>query len=448
MSQQRIFDKFCAAAPFAVLVQLLARESISSDFQKIFDDHRGRQYDDKLLFPAMGNAIADVVLGLCKSPNKAYEKHRKSLRVARSTFYDKLNCTSHELSEAVVAFSGDQTKELQDSLGYQQWDGLDGYRLLALDGNHLQHTDKRLKPLRDIEQAALPGTAVARFDLGRQIFDRVYLLPDAHLQESTCCDAVVSDLNEKDVIVADRHFCIVAFLEAIDVKGAGFIIRHHGRLKGELLGKRRCLGRTDTGVVYEQQFKPSKTSDLTIRRITIELDEPTQDGDTEVHVLTNLPDTICGKHIVQLYPRRWDEEYGFYYLKTCYNSELKSIGHPLAALFIFAMTVYSYNIFQIIKATLYTEHDEDDVENLSHYNISCEIATNTPGMLIVLEDEDWIGLAPRSQAGLTRLLRQIAASIPIENYRKSKRGPKKPKKRKANQKSKHASTGRLLGLTR
>jgi len=42
-----------------------------------------------------------------------------------------------------------------------------------------------------------------------------------------------------------------------DVAAAGgfFVIRQHGRLQGELLGKRRKSGRTETGVVHEQALR-------------------------------------------------------------------------------------------------------------------------------------------------------------------------------------------------
>ena len=34
-----------------------------------------------------------------------------------------------------------------------------------------------------------------------------------------------------------------------------FLIRQHGRLKGKLLGKRKRIGRIDSGVVYEQALE-------------------------------------------------------------------------------------------------------------------------------------------------------------------------------------------------
>ena len=96
--------------------------------------------------------------------------------------------------------------------------------------------------LRDSPGAPLPGKVVARFDLQRQLFDRVYLLTDAHDQELVTCDRLVDDLTPKDVLIADRRYCIVAFLKKIAAAAGFFVIRQHARLKGKLLGKRKRIG--------------------------------------------------------------------------------------------------------------------------------------------------------------------------------------------------------------
>ncbi len=79
-----------------------------------------------------------------------------------------------------------------------------GYRDFAVDGNHLQESEKRLEPLRMLHDAPLPGTTVARFDLQRRMFDRAYLLVDAHAQESSVLDRVLGDLQQGDLPWSDR----------------------------------------------------------------------------------------------------------------------------------------------------------------------------------------------------------------------------------------------------
>jgi hypothetical protein len=94
-------------------------------------------------------------------------------------------------------------------------------------------------------------------------------------------------------------------------KSSSFIIRQHGRLHGELIGERKKLGTSNSGVVYEQRMRLSSNEEaLIVRRITIELYGPTREGETVIHVLTNLPSRVCRKRIAEQYHRRWEEETG------------------------------------------------------------------------------------------------------------------------------------------
>jgi len=49
----------------------------------------------------------------------------------------------------------------------------------------------------------------------------------------------------------------------------------------------------------------------TIRPITVKLNEPTRDGDSETHILTNLPKIIGALKIAKLYAERWTIETAF-----------------------------------------------------------------------------------------------------------------------------------------
>lgn len=446
MDANKLMDQFLNKCPFAVLTQAAIRGVIADEFDEIFEQHRSQQYEDTLTFSAMATAVADVVLRFAENPNQAYKTHKEELLVSLTSFYNKINATELQTSEAIVARSAQRAAELQDQLDYVPWHVLEGYNVYALDGNHLQESDKRLKPLRMLHDAPLAGTIVARFDLQRYLFDRAYLLEDAHAQESTTLPRVLADLQPRDVILADRLFCILPFLRATDEKGASFVIRQHGRFKGVLLGKRRKIGRTETGRVYEQAIQTDASADaLQMRRITVELDQPTRDGDDVIHVLTNLPADVDALKIADLYRHRWEEETGFYYLTTTLTCELKSISQPKAALFLFCMAMMAFNIRQVVFAALYAEHDQESVDAVSHHAISKEIQRYTDGMLVVLDDDFWQHLIGPSPASLARRLRQFSRRIDLRDYRKSVRGPKKKVvKPKPKRPKTHVSTAKVL----
>jgi len=445
---QKTFERFISKAPFAVMTRLVAGAFIGEELDEVFDQHRERQYTRDVKFSAIAASVADVALNFSKNFNQAYTAHREEVGVSLTSYYDKINATETGVSEACVARSAEKAKELQDALGFVPWEILPGYRCFGVDGNVLAKTDKRLSVLQDSKAAPLPGKAIARFDLQRQLFDRVYLLQDAHAVESATCDRIVDDLLPKDVIIADRHYCIVGFLEQIAVISSKFVIRQHGRLKGVLLGDRQSLGRTDSGKVYEQSLRLSADEGaLVVRRITVALDEPTRDGETEIHVLTNLPKQVDGKKIASVYRLRWEEENAFHVLQMTLTCELSSVGHPRAALFLFCMSMLAFNLRQTVFAALYQVHGEEAVEQVSHFNISVNVSRYTDGMLTALDEEDWQEIVPSTLKGLASQLAKIAAGIDLNKFKKKTRGPKKKKpKRSGNEKSSHVSTAKLLGI--
>jgi hypothetical protein len=446
MDAEKLMKKFTEKCPFAVLTQIATRAIVADEFDSIFKEHRSQQYEDTLMFSAMANAVSDVVLRFADNFHQAYKTHKEELSVSLTSFYNKINATELQISEAIVSRSAERVAGLQDQLGFVPSQPLEGYNVYALDGNHLQESEKRLKPLRLLHDAPLAGTTVGRFNLQRHIFDRAYLLEDAHAQESSTLDRVVDDLNPGDVILADRHFCILSFLYETDEKGAFFVLRQHGRFKGSPIGKRQKIGRTETGIVYEQLIEPKSSSDdFRMRRISVELDEPTRDGDTVIHLLTNLPANVSASKVADLYRHRWEEETGYYYMTTTMTCELKSVCQPKAALFLFCMAMVAFNTRQVVFAALYAEHDEDDVNNVSHHAVSVEIKRYTDGMLIVIDDESWQRVVGQNIACSAETLRECSRRIDLKQYRKSKRGPKKkvvkpPRKRPKT----HVSTAKIL----
>src|SRR5262249_58417980 len=182
-------------------------------------------------------SVADVVLGFCENPNQSYKRHKEKIGASIVAYYGKLNRVEPAISEGAVDFSFCKAGELLREMRVPMQKVLKGYKCSILDGNHLQKTEKRLDVLRGLVAAALPGTVVAKFNLEQQLFERAYLLEDAHAQESTVLDRVVADLSVNELLIADRHFCIAKFLLDVAAALGFFVIRQHGRRQGELVGK-------------------------------------------------------------------------------------------------------------------------------------------------------------------------------------------------------------------
>ena len=135
---------------------------------------------------------------------------------------------------------------------------------------------------------------------------------------------------------------------------AAFLIRQHGQLQGELLGAPIRQGVTRSGTVFEQAmlvYDPDSGEALPLRRLTLMLKEPTRDGDTVLHLLTNVPaQEARARHLVGVYGKRWTIETAFLELTTTLSCEMRTLGYPKAALFAFCLALVAYNAVAVIKA--------------------------------------------------------------------------------------------------
>jgi Transposase DDE domain len=447
MSGKSILDRFVQKNPLAVMTRCIAQSLMGEKLDRVFAQNRSQQYDDTIQFSTLAISMAEIALGTLENRHQAYRKYQDELQTSAVAYYGKLNRTEPQISEAVVRYSAEQAAGLLAHLDFQPWDVLPGYRCFSLDGNHLQKTQKRLKETRGLCAAPLPGTVVARFDHQTGLFDQAYLLEDAHAQESTVLDRALEDLAKNDLVIADRHFCIVRFLLKLSARCGFFVIRQHGRLKGQLLGKRRSVGTIDSGAVYEQRLEICEGDQtLVVRRVSVELVEPTRDGDTEIHLLSNVPaDDADGCTLAQLYRDRWEIENAFYVLTMTLNCETPANCYPRCALFQFCMAMFAFNCRQVLQAALYAEHEQEEVEAMSQYQVALDIVSPMEGMLTAITEDEWADLVPRRVDGVARFLRDVSRHVDVRSYRKSGRGPKKPPpKRKRCKAGTHISTHRLL----
>lgn len=447
MSGKEVLKRFIEEDPLAVMTRCIVGALMGEQLNEVFDENRGRQYADTIKFSTVAVTMAEIALGTVKNRHQAFRKYEQELRVSVEAYYGKLNRTEPSVSEAVVRYSAARASQMFGALDFQPWEVLHKYRCYSLDGNHLQKTEKRLKVTRGLCAAPLPGTIVARYDHQTGLFDQAYLLEDAHAQESSVLDRALEDLAERDLVIADRHFCIVRFLLQLASRRACFVIRQHGRLHGELLGKRRRLGRIDSGIAYEQTLKIQNGDDtLLVRRITVELDEPTRDGDREIHLLSNVPpDDATGGELATIYRQRWEIENAFHILTMTLNCEMKSNCHPRCALFLFCAAMLAYNCRQVLLAALYAEHEPEAVEAMSQYQVALDIVTPMKGMLTAINKQEWAELTPCSAGGLATFLRRVSRHVNVPSYRKSVRGPKRPSApRKRCKTGTHVATHRLL----
>jgi IS4 transposase len=415
----------------------------------LFERTAQRQYTRTLLFSSVVDLIGAVVAKIQPAVNAAYRARAESLGVSLKAVYDKLDRTEPGISAELLRHTARTLGPVITAMRGERAAWLPGYRVKILDGNHLAGTQHRLKELRTIGAGALPGKALVVLDPQAMLVTDVFCCEDGHAQERSLLDGVLGAIRPGEAWIADRNFCTTDFLFGIARRGGSFVIRQHGAtLFIEGMGQRRSCGRSETGAVFEQEMRlgDGGGGTMTVRRITVELDTPTRDGETEVHILTNLPAEVADALVIaDLYRRRWSVEAAFGELATCLNGEVETLGYPKAALLAFCVALVSYNMMSVVKAALRSVHGEEAVEELSFYYLADEVARTHRGMMIAIPEEEWAVFHGLTAAAFGRVLLDLAAGVRLSSYRKQVRGPKRPPpKRQSGAKIKHVSTAKLL----
>ena len=362
----------------------------------------------------------------------------------------QLNRIEPQISAALVADSVTQFVPVIEKLRAMLPPLLRGYRTRILDGNHFSATEHRIEELRTIGDAPLPGKALVVLDPLVKLATHVFPCEDGHAQERSLLDQVLLCVEKGDLWIEDRNFCTLGFLFGIRSRGAKFLVRQHANLPGRLRGRRKYMGRVKTGRVYEQSMEmtdPKTGNTVTVRRITVKLNQPIRDGDTEIHILTNLPRSAAdARKVADLYRKRWTIETMFQELTETLTCEVKTLGYPKAAVFAFCLALVAYNGISVIKAALRSVHGTDTVEeHVSGYYLSLEISKTYTGMMIAIPAKHWTVFRDMSVAQLASILKELARQVDTSKYQKHKRGPKLPRpKRIHTGRSHHVSTARIL----
>jgi IS4 transposase len=453
MLLEKRFQPFVEGRPVCVMARgVLERLFDPARIDALFEQHAEKGYTRKLLFSSLVGVMADVVLGVQPSVHAAFQawKPEDDHKVSPTAFYNKLDRVELSVSEALVRDSAEMAAPVITALRAKFAPWLPGYRSRVLDGNHLSATEHRLEELRTTWAAPLPGRALVVLDQERMLAERVVLTQDGHASERSLLDAVLATVEKDDLWLADRNFCTLKFLAGIARRGAYFLIRQHAQLQGESPSRLRKVGRCDTGVVYEQTLRirdPETEFGVEVRRLTIHLDQPTRDGDTEIHVFTNVPRQDANAvTLADLYRRRWTIETVFHEITQTLECEIHTLGYPKAALFAFCLALVAFNAVSVLKASLRAVHGEAVVrDQVSGYHLSLEIRGAYDGMMVAIPGKHWTIFRTLSAGQLATVLKNIAGHVNVERYQKRPRGPKKPQPKKSTYSNGgHVSTFRLL----
>lgn len=450
MTKDELFQRFTEQTPVTVMMRSALEWCFSpARIDAIFAQAAIRQQPSKLLFSSVVNLLAVVVWKQRDSIRQAYEDACDKFEVSVRSVYNKLNGAETQVCRALVRETAASCEPVVACLTQRRAPQLAGYRTRIIDGNHLAATEHRLQVLRQTRSGPLPGQALAVLDPDRMLIVDLFPCEDAHAQERSLLSEVVPTVQPDDLWIADRNFCTSGFLFGIAARGGSFVIRQHAStLSWEEETKFKRIGRGHGGVLYERKLTLLQgPNTLIVRQIRLELDKPTRAGETEIHIVTNLSESVPAGKIAELYLQRWTIENAFQEIEQAFCSELETLGYPGAALLGFSIGVLTYNILSLIKWTIAEAHSPAiEREQLSGYYLAATIAADYGGMLIAVPAGEWSRrFRALSLAAFVAHLQACARQVKIRQFKKTRRGPKKPPpQRSSGRRDHHVSTARLL----
>jgi hypothetical protein len=454
MGLGKLLDRFVEERPVAVMYRALLERVLSAErVNGLFADAAQQQYEHRIAFSTVVDILGEVVARQQKAVHTAYQAYggKPTVGASVAALYDKLSKVEPVVSERLVAETAADLADIVDGLPRRK-PLLPGFPLRILDGKQLGGTDHRLAETRQRREAVLPGKLCPVLDPDRELVLGVAVTEDAHANERTLWDGVLQYLREGDCVMGDRNFCTKGSVLRLDARNMKFILRQHmGDCPVEELSRPRRLGRTASGTVYEQSVRivTADGQTLTLRRVTLRLSKPTDSGDKEIHLLTNLPAKIGGRKIAELYRHRWRIEQAFQSLAEALRGEVNTLAYPRAALLGYCLALVAHNLLSTVKAAVHHAHSKSADTKLSSYYLADEVSRAWDGMDLMIPAAIW----ERQFVNVTlpefvRKLRRIAKHACPSRFATKHRGPKKPRRQLPRGKSTHLSTFRLLTASR
>ena len=251
-----VFAPFVKERPICVMARGVLERLLDADrIDALFERTAAQQYTRELLFSSLVQLMSEVVLGVHPSVHAAYQVHKEEIGVSTTALYNKLDRVEPAVAAALVRDSARLAAPVVQALHASRPRWVPGYVTKVLDGNHLASTEHRLQELRGTWAAPLPGQALVVLDQHRMLITDVLPIEDGHAQERRVIDQVLSRVCEGDLWIADRNFCTLGLMFGMARRGAAFLVRQHGQLKGLVLGAPIRAGITRSGTVYEQAMR-------------------------------------------------------------------------------------------------------------------------------------------------------------------------------------------------
>ncbi|MCP4205142.1 MAG: hypothetical protein GY769_24800, partial [bacterium] len=141
-----IFSRFVQASAVTVMLRgVLERTLNPGQLDAWFERTAPLQYTKELLFSEVFDVMSEVVLGVRPTVGRAYKA--SAISVSVRSVYKKLEGIELHTSAELVRYSARECGQLIEESGGARDPLLPGHRVMILDGNCLEASERRLKVL-------------------------------------------------------------------------------------------------------------------------------------------------------------------------------------------------------------------------------------------------------------------------------------------------------------
>jgi hypothetical protein len=416
----QVFQKFARESPLTVM----SRVMLEVIFPEAYFDTTFPRAVDKLQFrESLFSAIVDLMglVGQVHSKMPVLRQvPRNGLKQILDTYYKP-----KKLKPNVVARWVRHTADHLDTVVHKMGGGLP---YLPFNG--------KVKSVVDIDLSG-PSLKAAR-PIGRKnkLYQHsVVVDPDLLLavdvlqhgkrhtrsQEQHVSTALLDTVQPQDVWLVPPSFCLVDFLTGIEQRQAFFVVRQHkSNPPWTPAGRRKMHGEIEHGKVFQQMVHlvNSHGYRLPARRITIELENRSPDGQLDLHIMTNSPKRLSSVSLADFCYRRWMKEIAFQEMATELSGDSAAAGHHSASYLVYCLGLIAFNILSVSEAALCSVRDGNGRrDDISWHYLADEIISAWRGMMIALPSPNWsYAFANLTSRQLTNTLLTLANNACLTVY--------------------------------
>lgn len=420
---------------------------------RIYDEHRGRCYTDRLTFPALLRLVRDALLQHQGSGHRLFVELERGEDepVDESNFYRKLARMPVEVSRALLRQCTGRLHAVMPISTERLLPGcFEEFEVVVVDGKKVKNAAKRLKLTRGYSGSLLGAKALVAMRLRSGLALAMNDSLDGEANDVPLVEGLLPQVRE--VIVeqailwlADRQFCDARTMRRLlERAGDHFAVRVREGLDFQAESRVELTDDQGRKVIDEVgTFGNGKNAMRLLRRVTLVRQGKDEDN---VVLLSDLTDrkVFDALDLLKLYRKRWSIEQMFQQVTETFALDHLIGCRPQAILLQFALCLLMYNLVQVVKRYVAADGGVDDVSAVSTYGLFYDVRRELTAWAY-LAQVPWRRVS-RDAAQMRQRLTELTAGSwdPVAYTKAADKNPRKPKPPPKRLHGGHTSVQRLL----